>query len=206
MTNSSLTLSDLSQSEKHKMYLKYPKVSRRKLESSSTEMRIFLPKLTFESLSIWKMHSSFQSLESKVFMRKVASLNSLLLGWIEQLSSMQRLWNWFLFGTHKKGRWFAYLSKLSFLLSPIFSSQRKSSGVSSKNVLKVLSDGSACYPTRYTSIFLGEIYSWYFGAFPFKTFLQYGVFIYTYFIFLGWSNPKLNCVNCVYDFRAWNWV
>ena len=120
MANSSLTLSDLSQSEKHKMYLKYPKVCRRKLESSSTEMRIFLPKLTFESLSIWKMHSSFQSLESKVFMRKVASLNSLLLGWIEQLSSMQRLWNWFLFGTHKKGRWFAYLSKLSFLLPPIF--------------------------------------------------------------------------------------
>lgn len=120
LTNSSLTLSDLSQSEKHKMYLKYPKVCRRKLESSSTEMRIFLPKLTFESLSIWKMHSSFQSLESKVFMRKVASLNSLLLGWIEQLSSMQRLWNWFLFGTHKKREMICILVQTFLPSSPIF--------------------------------------------------------------------------------------
>ena len=120
LTNSSLTLSDLSQSEKHKMYLKYPKVCRRKLESSSTEMRIFLPKLTFESLSIWKMHSSFQSLESKVFMRKVASLNSLLLGWIEQLSSMQRLWNWFLFGTHKKREMICILVQTFLPSSPHF--------------------------------------------------------------------------------------
>ena len=33
-------------------------------------------------------------------------------------------------------------------LPPHFSSQRKSSGVSSKNVLKVLSDGSAWYPAE----------------------------------------------------------
>ena len=63
--------------------------------------------------------------KSKVFMSKVASLNSLLLGWkgiwepnFPVCSIRKKLWNWFLFGTHKKGRWFAYLSKLSFL--PIF--------------------------------------------------------------------------------------
>ena len=120
------------------MYFKYPLFLTPNFWSRKWEF--FIQKLTLKVCPFEKCISAFNHLRSKakVFMSKVASLNTLLLDplvstfpeYVLPCSGIDSL------GTKKKEKMICIL--VQTFLSPIFLLKRKSFGVSSKNVLKVL--------------------------------------------------------------------